>query len=85
MKKQYFGMPDCSILKGKQLFPFVNYIVSFTENTDFSYLHDEKELELHIWRIWSTDQYYNLVQYYPQTPSNFRDIELWIFCGIGDL
>ena len=48
-------------------------MVVVVQNTGFSYLHDEKELELHIWRIRSTHKYYNLVQYEPKTPSHLRD------------
>ena len=55
------------------------------QNSDFSDLHDKKELELHIWRMWSTNQYYNLVQYYPITPSHLRKIRLLIFWWSDDL
>ena len=55
------------------------------QNSDFSDLHDKKELELHIWRLWSTNQYYNLVQYYPTTPSHLRKIWLLIFWWSDDL
>ena len=71
--------------KGNESFPLVKHMVVFVQNTGFSYLRDEKESELHIWRIRSTHEYYNLVQYEPKTPTHLRDTELLIFFGIGDL
>ena len=59
--------------KGNDSFPLAKRMVVSAQNTGFSYLHDEKELELHIWRIRSTHEYYNLVQYYRKTPTPVRD------------
>ena len=54
-------------------------MVVFVQNAGFSYLHNEKELELHIWRIRSTHEYYNLVQYDPKTPTHLRDTAVLLF------
>ena len=54
-------------------------MVVFAQNAGFSYLHNEKELELHIWRIRSTHEYYNLVQYDPKTPTHLRDTAVLLF------
>ena len=70
---------------GNDSVPLVKPTVVFGQNTDFSYLHDEKELELHIWRIRSTHKYYNLVQYEPKTPTHLRDTALLLFSRIDNL
>ena len=50
-KNSILDISTGSNYKEYQWFPIIKYIKYTTENTDFLYLHDEKELELHIWRI----------------------------------
>jgi len=72
--------------------PYVNYIGLHWKTpfwgwvkTKKSYLRIENELEAHILRIRSTDEYYNLTEYHSPTPPYLGVTDQTIFYRKSDL